>query len=312
MKTGLLLHLLLTGILQAYAQPVRMTATLDAAYYRPGDRILIGLSAEHGRDVEVLWNIPAEIKSTVFEKLSESAIDSIQHHDFLTEIKTITVMAFDTGVWQIPAITTYYRSDGSTDSVITAPIQIYIAAVAVDTAAAPRQIKPPYDFSDPAPNNWWYLVPAASLLIIMSVAFFFYRSKMRNRNNQQLLPADHRLPHEKAMDRIMEIEHSKMWEQHVKEFYVQLTLVLREYIEKGLKLPALENTSQDLLRLLRKAGVDDGLLQQLSRDLALADLVKFAKAEPAGQDHLQIIEHAKIFVEKTKPVALPVKEGTEV
>ncbi len=304
--------LILLSAQRLSAQPVRITATLDSSNYRPGDWIMIRLSAEHKGNIQLLWNVPATIKSPYLEKLSESTVDSIQQNDFLTENKVISVTTFDTGVLQIPPITCYYRQNGFTDSVITNAIPIYVEGVVVDTAAAPRPIKSPFAFPLPEKSSWWYLVPGAVLLLL---ATLFYRYQLRKRKVVPLvLPEDTRLPHEIAADRIDRLEREKPWEQQkVKEFYTELTLVLREYMEHGLALPALENTTQELLQLLQKESLppDEEFLQQLRKDLVMADLVKFAKLQPATADHVRIINTVKTFILKTRP-AVQVKEEAEI
>jgi hypothetical protein len=297
-----------------HAQPVRITATLDSANYLPGDWILIHLSAEHKGDIQLLWNVPAVVNATYLEKLTESTVDSIQQNDFLTENKVITVTTFDTGVMQIPPITCYFLQNGFTDSVITNKIPIYVEGVKIDTAAAPRPIKSPFAFPLPARSIWWYLLPAV-ILLLLATSFLFYRRLLRKRKAASLLlPKDTRLPHEIAADHIDQLEREKPWEQHrAKEFYTELTQVLRAYIEHGLGLPALENTTQEMMRLLRKESLplDEDLFQQMRKDLAMADLVKFAKLQPATADHLRIINTVKTFIIKTRST-VQVKEETAI
>ena len=86
---------------------------------------------------------------------------------------------------------------------------------------------------------------------------------------------------------------------------------MRAYIEHGLGLPALENTTQEMMRLLRKESLppDEDLFQQMRKDLEMADLVKFAKFQPATADHLRIINTVKTFILKTGS-AVQVKEET--
>ncbi|MBK9731358.1 MAG: hypothetical protein IPO83_08730 [Chitinophagaceae bacterium] len=287
------------------SQSIRITATLDSTNYPVGDWINIQLSAEHSYNTKMLWNIPVMINSVHFEKLSESAIDSIQQKDFLTENRTITVTSFDTGVLLIPPIASYFLENGITDTVITEPLSVYITSVAVDTTATVRLIKPPFSIATAKPNLLWYLIPLLFLLILIIAGWYFLKEKKRKTVHSALQDMDTRLPHEKADDLLRKLEMDKPWEhKRIKQFYVEITQILREYMEAGLGLPALENTTHEIITSLRKKSIDENLLQQLNENLHVADLVKFAKAEPAETVHLHMLDTVKEFVQKTKPATL--------
>jgi len=303
--------MVLSSFFGLYAQEVRVSATLDSANYLVGDWMRLQLSVEHPYNIHVLWNYPVMINAENFEKISESGIDSIQQNDFLIENKIVTITTFDTGVLVIPPIECYFQRNGETDTAVTAPLSVYISIVAVDTLASFRPIKPPFTIAM-ADRKWWlYGIPIITLLLIGG-GYWYYLKEKRGKVKPIIQEhVDLRLPHEKALDRINELEHTKPWEQNqVKEYYVELTKILREYIETGLHLPALENTTKEIIAELREKSMDENLLRQLHNDLSMADLVKFAKVQPAAAHHLHILETAKVFVEKTKPVTAtePVKE----
>lgn len=303
--------MIMAPLLFLHAQSIRITATLDSTNYRVGDWIRIQLSAEHPFETKMRWNRPVVIDAPGFEKLAESAIDSIEHNDFLTERKMITVTTFDTGVRQIPPITCYYEQKGVIDSALSNPLSVYIAAVAIDTAAAARPLKGIFTIAATGQSIAWYLLPFLLLILIALAAWNYFHQKTKLNKHQSQPEADTRLPHEKAYDLLMSLELEKPWEHDlVKEYYVQVTQILREYIETGLELPALENTTQELLVSLRKKSLDEKLILQLSDDLNLADLVKFAKVQPATASHLRILHTVKDFIQKTTPVThLPAPEG---
>ncbi len=303
--------MIMAPLLFLHAQSVRITATLDSTNYRVGDWIRIQLSAEHASQATMLWDQPVKLAVPGFEKLAESAIDSIQQNDFLTERKTITITTFDTGVWQIPPITCYFLHDGRTDSASTNPLSVYVSYVAVDTAAAARPMKGIFPVATDHFSVWWLLLSVISLILLLLTAWYFLLVKNRNKPSHILQNDDRRLPHEKAFDHLVLLEQQKPWEQKlVKEYYVQVTQILREYIESGLGMPALENTAHELIAALRKKPLDETLIRQLNADLQLADLVKFAKAQPATASHLQILHTAKVFIQQTAPVTpSPEQEG---
>lgn len=297
------LSLLLTvaTIQWSLGQQVRITATLDSVNYPVGDWIRIQLSAEHPFGTKILWNRPLVIHSPHFEKLNESGIDSIRQNDFLSENKIITVTSFDTGVLQIPPITCYYQQGEITDSIATVALAVYISSVAIDTAVA-KPIKPPYEVVTPNENYRWYLLPVLSLIVIAIAGWYFLRKKTVGIPDELNENVDLRLPHQKAMDHLAMLEKNKPWENgDVKAYYMRITQILREYIETGLQLPALESTTHELMNVLKMQHFENRLLQQLQDDLRQADLVKFAKEQPGAAAHLHILNTVKNFVAQTIP-----------
>jgi hypothetical protein len=104
----------------------------------------------------------------------------------------------------------------------------------------------------------------------------------------------------RALDKLKE---EKIWEKgEVKEFYSCLTEITRTYIERQYGIPAMESTTEEILRAFRKTNPDDNLLDEILKELLeLADLVKFAKETPLPVFNQTNLNNAYIFVQKTYP-----------
>lgn len=87
----------------------------------------------------------------------------------------------------------------------------------------------------------------------------------------------------------------------MKEFHSALSDTVREYLEAAFHTPALERTTAEILRQLRKrqdlASDRQLLVQEL---LEHCDLVKFAKFRPEAAEALQIHAAAVRFVKETQ------------
>ena len=70
------------------------------------------------------------------------------------------------------------------------------------------------------------------------------------------------------------------------EYYSELTEIVRGYIERELKVPALENTTDEVLAMIKDFKNADSIetsketIKKLKDLLQEADLVKFAKSKP--------------------------------
>ncbi|MEP7323644.1 MAG: hypothetical protein ABI761_17090, partial [Saprospiraceae bacterium] len=77
------------------------------------------------------------------------------------------------------------------------------------------------------------------------------------------------------------LKQSRLWEKgEVKEYHVQLTFILREYLEHRFSLPALESTSNEIIRDLKLSSLNGDQLKLVDNILNIADWVKFAKGIP--------------------------------
>jgi hypothetical protein len=86
-------------------------------------------------------------------------------------------------------------------------------------------------------------------------------------------------------------------------------LIIRTYLEARYGIPALENTTEEILSALRSKWLTSSNNKLLMEILTLADLVKFARAEPSSEVHSSTLQQAKVFVESTKFV--PINNDSE-
>ena len=108
-------------------------------------------------------------------------------------------------------------------------------------------------------------------------------------------------PYDRALMELKKLENSKyLIQDEYKQYYSELTSIVRSYLEEDVHVSAMESTTSELitkLEMLRDAGelnLDDDTLQQFQKILQTADLVKFAKSKPATS----IAEHDRMVVEQ--------------
>lgn len=112
---------------------------------------------------------------------------------------------------------------------------------------------------------------------------------------------------EEAILRLTELDEKLLWQNNkIKEYYSELTEIIRGYIERELKVPALENTTDEVLEMINDFKKSNMLetskesISKLKNLLQQADLVKFAKSTPLAieiqenrKDATHIIGHLK-------------------
>ena len=98
------------------------------------------------------------------------------------------------------------------------------------------------------------------------------------------------------------LEASELWGAgKFKEFYVRLTDILRQYVERRYAVPATRLTTVELARHLRRAELERLVSVMFHELFDRADLVKFAKATPAPEWGERDLEAARRIVAATTP-----------
>ena len=93
-------------------------------------------------------------------------------------------------------------------------------------------------------------------------------------------------PREMALARLQMLRDSRLHESDVRRFFIELTAIVRVYIEQMTGIRAPERTTEEFLREIGCGGqerlpFDAGTRERLRGFLEAADRVKFARAEPS-------------------------------
>ena len=145
------------------------------------------------------------------------------------------------------------------------------------------------------PASIWGLsyLAAAAIVLIAAAAFAWWTWKRRRREARQRELTPRELA-QLELERLME---GGLAEQDVKLFYVELTGVVRRYIERTTGVRAPEQTTEEFLyQISREQTFPTEKNRRLKNFLEAADLVKFAAHRPRPEDVRESIERAKDFV----------------
>ncbi|MDO5566127.1 MAG: hypothetical protein Q4G59_05675, partial [Planctomycetia bacterium] len=158
------------------------------------------------------------------------------------------------------------------------------------------------DLSLPSPSiasyAWlWFVLAAIVLLAILTTLLVRYRRK-RIVQAAAVEPT----PFEVAKGRLDELMNGRLYEKDVKEFYLQITAIVRWYIEKVTGVQAPDRTTEEFLREIttdihQRQTFGDELRGRLRHFLEFADLVKFAKFQPTLDDIFEGYRSASSVVE---------------
>jgi len=231
------------------------------------------------------------------EVVESFKIDSLKNR----LIKKYALTSFDSGRYVLPGQTVFIRNKKFlTDSII-----IDVATVAVDTIKQPmytiKKIRnEPYTFGDIFLEYWWLLV---LLIVIGLILYFVLRDKVKHYERISRIP-----PFDRAKQRLKELDSKNLLEENkIKLYYVELTDIVRTFIEREINIPALESTTDELLETITdfnsssNLNIPEETIIKLKKLLQEADLVKFAKLKPLFDEIEKHRNSAEVIIDKLHP-----------
>ena len=284
----------------------QVTSSVDSTKIKIGEEILYTINVlADSTDVVVF---PEEQTFAPLEMIESYKTDTTFEASKYRLIKKYGLTQFDSGNYTIPPQRIFINNKlFLTDSVL-----VEVKDVAVDTTKQKMfDIKPAIEVKSP-PFDWllllYWLVP---FILIIAIAVYLFRRKKRKDAAQKQLP-----PYEEAIVALKQLDNSQLLrENKSKEYYSNLTEIVKRYLDREVDEAALESTSDELISRLmmhKDAGSFDFDLETIRKlDLIFkrADLVKFAKMNQAtGQAEVDRKTIEEIINETHEAVPEPTEE----
>lgn len=258
----------------------QVTSSIDSTSIKIGEQITYNIQVE--TDSTNLVVFPEGQTFMPLEMIESYAIDTIKNKDKFSLIKKYGLTQFDSGAYTIPR----QKIIVGDKTFFTDSLKVEVNTIAVDTTKQGLyDIKPLIEVKKRGGNWWKYLL--LTLLIIGLIAavlwWFIWRQKPLSEEEKiALLP-----PYDRAKLALQKLDESHYLEhEQLKDYYSELTLIIRKYLDEKVYDHALESTTDELiskLRLLKDGNQIDlstETIKNLESILRRADLVKFAKSAP--------------------------------
>jgi hypothetical protein len=179
---------------------------------------------------------------------------------------------------------------------------------------APVEHSPGKDIEVVMKPVWIYpsfkTVALYTLLVISLVALCFLGWKLAKRIHRHI-KLMRMSPRERALFELSELLSKDLTAKNmIKEFYLELTMIVRRYIERQHLIRAPEQTTEEfLLAVSKDSRFSHEVVRRLRSFLEAADLVKFAADHPTGEEISGATMTAKEYIEKDAPVERTVEKG---
>jgi len=280
-------------------------AKLSVRQIMVGDQARLFLEADHNpAKSKLVWPaIPDTFNS--LEVVERGKIDTTKVGDLVTYKQRIVLTGFDSGVFKIPAFAFAIvpNNGDSAYAVYSDSFDLLVNSVAVDTTQAFKPIKGIIYVTSTWRDYIWYIAGGAVLLIIAVVVTVLLLRRKKPEAPKPTGPVESLQDH--ALRMLRELEAKQLWEKkQVKEYYVELTDIVRNYMEQRYNIQVLEATTDEILSTAQTHPELYLHYPALSVILQTADLAKFAKAQPLPHEHMDAMVKAREFVETSRPVII--------
>lgn len=273
---------------------------------RIGEALPATLSLTFEERLELLpLALPARLGA--WELLSQGPADSATAAGSLRMLRIpLTLICFDTGFQRVAPLAIAYRQAGQADTLFTYTEgkQVQVFPMPVSGEEDIRPIKALRE----VPASWLDYWPWALGALALGLGLWLLRRFLRRRKAapaEAAPPVPALPPAEAALQALAALEARKAWRGEAKAFHVELTDILRAYLQGQFGIAAPESVTSEILEETARLGLPEENRSQLSRILSQADLVKFAKLLPPEADSAALLAQARSFVEQSRPAAAP-------
>jgi hypothetical protein len=279
------------------AQEVRLTAKTEADTFRLGSWIDVHVEGKFDATVDTIAPI---VKDSVGLLEVVSVDRKVAEPTWLIRLTTI-----DSGKVFLPPIEFDYKIKGDTGThkAYTNSLMLNIAGVTIDPKGDIKDIKPPMSapwlFEDFLP----YLIAIIVIATFTGGFYYYWRKKKQKQdllaNIKVIIP-----PHREALTALRVLEEKKLWQQGlVKQYYSEVTEIIRHFFERRWSIIALELTTDEILMQMKHIPDALKVWKEMESFFITADLVKFAKYEPSPAEHENEMRSAYEIVRMMVPKA---------
>lgn len=266
--------------LSSWLLNAQVSATIDSTSIKIGEQITYRIQVE--TDTTNLVVFPEGQSFMPLEMIESYKTDTVKQNDKYNLIKRYGLTQFDSGVYTIPP----QKIVIGNKTLLTDSLRVEVRNILVDsTKQGLYDIKPIIEV-EKSPSQWWkYMLYTLLVLGIVAglIYWFLWRKKPLSEEEQiALLP-----PYDRAKLALKKLEESDYLKQDaLKEYYSELTQIVRKYLDEKVYDHSMESTTDQLisrLRLLKEGNQIDlskDTIKNIESILKRADLVKFAKSKP--------------------------------
>jgi len=284
------------------AQSISLETRIDSNIILIGDQINLEFKVRQNREAQVQF---PEFRDTLtqeidlIETLSKDT-NWINESEYAVSQK-YRITSFDSGYAYIPSFQFPVKTQYGADTLHSKPLYLEVKTIPDTSKTKLMDIKKPFDaplsFKEIAP---YLLYGVLGILIILLIIYLIRKKKKKEPVFKPAKPSEP--AHILAIRELEQLKNKKLWQKgETKAYHSELTEIIRKYIERRFQVPAMEQTSDEILEVFDKNKyIDEDSRKELEEMFRTADLVKFAKASPLPDENENCYQRAYNFVRRTR------------
>ncbi len=279
--------------------PIRFDITVPQDSLTIGDDIIIHIKADYPSNIKVTPP-SGQIPDEVFVLKSGPEVKSKTRKGRKYDDYTYVLTAFTTGVLEIPSFEFFWYDSLGNQNVVSAPTKsIYIKSVLpADTSGL--DIKDIIGPKALPKRRWPYILIGILITVIIIVVYLLHKRKMKTIEMPKV-PIEP--PYDIAIRELTILKEKDLpGKGKIKLYYIELSDIIRRYIDGRFNIDAVEATTYELKKVLRHPELPKEKISDALSFLTRADMVKFAKFIPSPHLVRGDYELVKKFIVETKPV----------
>ncbi len=274
---------------------IRVTA--NAREITPGELIQVTVRVPHAADERIEW--PGLDENPRLDVRSRSQQVEALPGDRQLTVHRYTLTAFDVGTHLLATGVVRYVRDDDVREEPFPPAAIRVLSLLEDAEAVePPALRPLLDWPGTVPRWVWVYIGIALLAVALALLSLFLLRKRRTfMETAPPPPAD-----ETAVNALRLLREKGYIERdEVDRFYIELSAIVRRYIEDRFGVRAPELTTEEFIREASQAAVLNDAQQTLvNQFLEQSDLVKFARFRPGALEMQEAFAAAERLVRETR------------
>ena len=303
MKKSLLYIFLLISTISFSQKSSLVLIEIDTTNIRIGEQFNLKISVEETDNV-----IIPKLELKGLEVIDSIKVDTIKN----SLIKRYVLTGFDSGSFYIPQQQIFVKNQ----AYLTDSLLVNVATIAVDTSKIKKfpikSIKTEPFILDDFKGYIW-IVLLVIVVIGLLVYFFGFRKKKEELQEEiiTIIPA-----FEEAISKLHQLDEKLLWQNNkIKQYYSELTEIVRNYLGRDIEIPTFEQTSDEIIMLIKiqndekKLGLSKETLKIITSLLRNADLVKFAKAKPLSNEIEGDRKCTELIIKKIQPKIIKYKSS---
>ena len=277
------------------------TAILDTNTILIGDQIKLNISVELDLNEECNW---PKFTDSVYEKveiISKSDLKETKTENSKILSQQVVLTCFDSGSYYLPPIV--FNENKKTEGLLLNVNTIVIndSSSMMDITDTKIGTKDDYTAEEIIEKRKRFWIMIAWIIGILLLLFLIYYLIKKYKKGESLITKRKIVipPHITALNKLQNLNKKKLWQKgELKEYYSELSLILREYTENRFNFQALELPTSDIIRNLTQ--LDSDLLSKLEFVLQKADNIKYAKGLSLDEENKESMKKSKEFIQLTK------------